>query len=1020
VFLTNQTQLRFIKKSFLFLSFLIQISGSSYFYAQNPSQIDVLTTEQGLLFREVISIEQDKNGFMWFATSQGLNRYDGYNFKAYNSDKNNPYFIEEDKITGNTFLDKEASIFWFLGNDKLFALDIVTDHLIAYDTKHNIKGKVLAIHKNIDGGLWIITDDFWTNQRGGSKQYLQKFENGKFQVVASIPRNNRGFVHLLSDANGFIWWNTTNGNRKYSREGDFIEEFDLDCYDFFGSNMHFVTSFFDSKNNHYYFPTSLGGVQILNENSNDSKRVLDINNKIINALEDNQNHIWFYGSKSLYRMNPKGEFINYTHLLQDRLDYSSIIDLFLDSNNLLWVATDNGLFKIRIGEQLFSAFFNSEKQGWGNTMRGIFEDNKGNIFSLCESANKIFYKSPNGKIDSLQLETVDGTRPNIQYAASFFVLNDAKTHAYTASKELLKIDLSSGKTKVYDAFTRNLRIYGPNPIIKLSNGNLLFGYTLSRLVMFNPETETTEIVFKNTRELTDIEPLTFIEESNEKNIVWIGTQNNGLLKVNLNGNIEKVFHIDSKPSLSKNNILVIEEDIDGSIWVGTFGGGLNHISADETTIRKFTKSEGLPDNNIVGILTDQNNNLWLSTYNGVSYFRKKKETFQNYFTEDGLTHNEFNYASFFKDSKDNYYFGGMNGVNRFEPGNFQDKIKTSNLKLLKISGYNSNKKENYSIDLSELDSSTIEISPYVQYFQVNWTMPSYFHNEKNTYSTILEGYEDQWIYQGNTPYIRYNKLPAGEYILKIKGADSRGNEANAILSIPITVKQVFYKSWWFITLILLCFLGITYAIFKWRLRQLLAIEQLRTRISSDLHDDVGSLLSGLAMQTELMEMNATQEDKFKLQKIAGISRRAISQMRDLVWSIDSRRETVGDLIERMQELAEELLLPRDISFKIDSSSLKKRNKKVSSQVKQNIFLIYKEAITNVLKHSDADYFNVIIANNLKGSSIIIHDNGKSKESYKSTGFGLDNMKMRAKAIGGTIEFDKKDGFTVILNLPFTI
>jgi hypothetical protein len=166
----------------------------------------------------------------------------------------------------------------------------------------------------------------------------------------------------------------------------------------------------------------------------------------------------------------------------------------------------------------------------------------------------------------------------------------------------------------------------------------------------------------------------------------------------------------------------------------------------------------------------------------------------------------------------------------------------------------------------------------------------------------LEGFEDRWFYQGNTPSIRYNKLPAGDYELKVKASDSRGNESANILSIPIIVNQIFYKRWWFIALVILLLFGLMYAIFRYRLQQALAMERLRTKISSDLHDDVGSMLSGLAMQTELMELNASEADKSKLQKIAGISRNAISQMRDLVWSIDSRRETTNDLIERMQEL----------------------------------------------------------------------------------------------------------------------
>lgn len=989
-------------------------------FAQNPSQIDVLTTAQGLMFREVITIEQDTDGFMWFATPQGINRYDGYDFKIYNSDKSNPHFIEEDKITGSTLFDKAANMYWYLANDKLFTLNLDTEIVTAYNEQQNINGKVLLLHKNHDGTIWIVTDDYWESKEVASKQYLLRYKNNRFEEVASIPRNNRGFVWLDSDAEENLWWSTTNGTRKYTGAGTFIAEYDLDCYDFFGATIHFVRSYIDSKNTHYFFPKTQGGIYTLHETTRETKLLFDVTEKFNMGIEDHQEHIWFAGSQSLYRMDEKGRFTNYTDLLKSRFDYSVINDLFIDANNLLWVATDNGLFKIKIGEQVFDTVFTSQKKGWGSTMRGMFEDNKGTIYGLCESAGQLVYKTPTGSVDTLHLKTDTKEQPKIQHAASFFVVNDEKTFAYTASQELLKINLSTGHVKQYKKFVPNLTIYGSNPLVKLSDGRLLFGYTLSKLTIFDPETEASEPVFKDIDSYTEIEPLSFLKQSKQKNIVWVGTQDNGLLKLNLNGSIENVFTINSTPSIRKNHVLVIEEDLDGSVWVGTYGGGLHYISADGNTVKNFSKSDGLPDNNVVGILFDETDNLWLSTYNGLSYFNKKTETFQNYYTEDGLSHNEFNYSSFFKDTKGTYYFGGMNGVSSF---NSKQVVRNETLPCLKFtgySGYNSRSKKSYEVDTSTQETTAIEISPYDQYFQINWTMPSYFHNDSNVYSTTLEGYEDRWFFQGASPSVRYNKLPAGTYVLKIKGADDRGNETSSILSIPILVRQVFYKKWWFIAFIILLNAALVYALFKWRLQQLVILERLRTKISSDLHDDVGSLLSGLAMQTELMEINASPEDKSKLQKIAGISRYAISQMRDLVWSIDNRRSTSNDLIERMHELAEELLLPRDISFTINSEGAAQRNKTLTPQIKQNLFLIYKEAITNLLKHSDASHLQITIANQTKGCLFKIKDNGTIKGNYSSTGLGLANMKLRAEAIGGTITFETTDGFAIVLKLPFNL
>lgn len=988
-------------------------------YSQNPSQVDVLTTEEGLMFRDVQAIAQDSSGHMWFGTSQGLNRYDGYHFKTYNSDKKNPNFIEEESFTAEMIMDGAEDALWFMANDRLFNLHISTDKIKEYSEAQNIQGKVLRLLKTSDNSIWVITDDYWKNQSQDSKQYLQKFEGGNFRVMASIPRTNRGFSSLVQDAEGFLWWSTPNGTLKYNTDGILMASYDMGSYERFGSQMHYVISFFDHNNTHYYFPHK-GGINVFDEKTQSSKQVLDVENEFGYAIEDNQHHIWFGGLQTLLRMSPKGEFVDYSEILKTRFDFTKINRLFIDANNLLWVATNNGLFKIRTDKQMFTNLFKSNKNGWGNAMRGVFEDSHGAIYAHCENEGILLFQDLDGKIDTLKLHTESKNKIELQYAASFFVTNKAKNKVFTVGKTMYKIDLETGETKCYDQFIPNLKVYGPNPMIRLRDERLLFGYTFSRLVLFNTETEAHELVFKNKSDFTEISDLTYFFQNHEENMVWVGTQNDGLLKINLNGTVVQRFSINTTPSISKNRILVLEEDTDGSLWIGTYGGGLNHLSADGKTIKKYTKAEGLADNNVVGIMRDEQNNLWISTYNGISYFDKQSDQFQNFYVEDGLSHNEFNYSSSFKDSKNNYYFGGMNGLNSFKT---EEVFKTSeqfNLRLTKISGYNSKLKSSFSSDYSYFKNKEVEISPYDQYFQVDWTMPNYFNNKKNTYSTKLEGFEDQWFYQGISSSIRYNQLPAGDYVLKIKGTDSRGNKAASILSIPITVQQIFYKKWWFIALVLLVIIAIMYSIFRYRFQQALAMERLRTKISSDLHDDVGSLLSGLAMQTELMEINANEADKFKLQKIAGISRNAISQMRDLVWSIDSRRETIGDLIERMRELAEELLLPKDISFHIDSSHIKNPTKKLPAQTKQNVFLIYKEAITNILRHSDATNVNINITNNSKGCHFIIKDNGSEKECYKSTGLGLSNMAMRAKKLKGSLKFQKENGFGVHLYLPFNM
>ncbi len=989
-------------------------------FAQNPSQIDVLNTADGLLFRDVSNIAQDSKGLMYFGTTQGLNRYDGTNFKAYTSDTKNPFYIKEDFIKANMVYESSKNALWFMANDELFQLLLTEDSIINYTQKHNLKDRVLDVFKAKDNSIWVVTDDYWEVKTDSSKLYLQKFENDAFHVMATVNSDKRVFSQVSIDADGFIWWTTTKGTNKYSSNGELLEHVKLDAYNWSNDTIHYVPSFFDSNNTHYYFPNSTGGIAIFDTETKTHKTILKTDVVFRHAIEDHNKNIWFSSDTSVYKMDSKGNFTDYSNILKSSFDFSIISCLYVDQTGLLWGSTDNGLFKIKTEEQRFRTLFKSEKVGWGHSMRGIFEAFEGRIFSLCENQHKLWYSTKTGISDTLALKNAQGKPITLLYDANFLVTDQTKTKAYTTANGLSEIDLKTGLTTTYNKFTSHTNVNGPNGLLRLNSGKLLFGYTFEHLTIFDPNSKKSKPVFNSKVLDSNIRDIRIFEKSRNQGQVWLGTRNDGVIKINLQGEIVTSYNQNTIPEFGNYQVLSLLEEDDGSLWVGTYGGGLKHISVDGKLLNYYTTENGLPNNNVVGILKSENHTLLISTYDGLSIMDIVSGEFQNFYTEDGLSHNEFNFSSFFKSSDGLYYFGGMNGVNVFDPKQLKKAMTPPDIEFLSFSGYNSKTKDYFEADYAQTEFSRLEISPYDQYFEIHWSLPSYFQNNKNTFSTQLEGFENRWFYQGNATSIRYNQLPAGDYILKVKGTDYNGIESASVLSIPITVRQIFYKRWWFIGLVLLVVSVLVYGIFRYRLQQVVAMERLRTQISSDLHDDVGSMLSGLAMQTELLEANASEKDKIRLHKIGNISRNAVSQMRDLVWSIDSRRETVAHLIERMQELAEELLLPKSITFDINSKSIKNRDKKIPAQIKQDIFLIYKEAINNVVRHSNATHVQIEIINTTKGCNLTVQDNGSKKESYQSTGLGLSNMKMRARKLKANLTFSAENGFAIHLELPFHI
>lgn len=310
----------------------------------------------------------------------------------------------------------------------------------------------------------------------------------------------------------------------------------------------------------------------------------------------------------------------------------------------------------------------------------------------------------------------------------------------------------------------------------------------------------------------------------------------------------------------------------------------------------------------------------------------------------------------------------------------------------------------------------IQISPYDSYFQLTWTLPNYFKPEKNRYYVWLEGLENDWSYIGNIPTVRFHKLPAGDYVLHIKGADSKGNWSVSELSVPIHVNQIFFRTWWFISACILVIGFLIYAFARYRLQRLLEMERMRTRIAGDLHDEVGSMLSGLAMQAEIMELDQEKSDRARLHRISEISRLTLSKMRDVVWSIDSRRDQVKDLLDRMRENAEEMLTPRDIIFQFELGELP-LEKKLPVDVRQHLFLFYKEAINNIAKHSNATNVSIRFGQFADQFELSVHDNGTTiATTISSSGFGLQNLEMRAKKLGATFLLNKEDGYKVGLRM----
>lgn len=215
-------------------------------------------------------------------------------------------------------------------------------------------------------------------------------------------------------------------------------------------------------------------------------------------------------------------------------------------------------------------------------------------------------------------------------------------------------------------------------------------------------------------------------------------------------------------------------------------------------------------------------------------------------------------------------------------------------------------------------------------------------------------------------------------------------------------------------LLFACLLGVIYRIFQNQQAKL--VEELRTKLSADLHDEVGSVLSGIAMQAELLEISLDEEHKTPLQKLAVMSRQAMAQMRDTVWALDARKDNWGGLVDRLHDHAAELLEPKQIAFTLEIQGIN-RQKPLSPDLRQHLYLIGKEAITNAAKHSNGDQLQILLLQQGDLLEMFIQDNGELAQSSKraDSGLGLSNIRLRAKELGAQLSIQQSNGFGIALS-----
>lgn len=412
--------------------------------------------------------------------------------------------------------------------------------------------------------------------------------------------------------------------------------------------------------------------------------------------------------------------------------------------------------------------------------------------------------------------------------------------------------------------------------------------------------------------------------------------------------------------------------------------------------------------------------IWIGNKLGIAYHNFNSQlTFQVSSSEGIDTKGAVNVLKKMTDG--NLVAGTNNGLYKFHPDslllNYLETVENKKESYLNLTTYSyvSGKTDSL-ISLSGVYNSKhkIELNYNDKLLSLEFSLANFSQPDLHKYQHWLEGYENGWSKSTNENRVSYSSLPAGNYTFKVRGNIGSGKWSTELLEVEITVKPAWYNTWWARILIIGILSLLIYAFLWNRYSQILRFEKLRSDISKDLHDDVGTLLTGIAMQSELLEKMVGNKNKHVANKIASKSREAMDRMRDTVWAIDSRRDTSSDLYDRILDYAHDTLLPKDIRLHLNTEDRTKEYK-LKPNIRQNVYLIAKESINNIAKHSDTleVFINLAIQNN--HLQLQIKDKG-SEQYNKSSGQGLSNMRQRALKIQADYSFAYNNGYITNLDL----
>ncbi|MGE5681505.1 MAG: two-component regulator propeller domain-containing protein [Bacillota bacterium] len=1037
---------------------ILVLSGFSY-SQRGFINFEHISIEQGLSQSSVNCILQDSKGFIWIGTADGLNRYDGYSFKVFRSNPLRQGSISDNGVTA-IYEDKEGNIWigtilgylnrfdrsteqftkYTLSSDSLFAGSGAMGNLAEYPltfSRFN-DNSITAIYGDRSGEIWFGT---WGKGLFKFDRYKKSFTNYSHNEKNPNTLSSNRVLSIIEDKSRNLWVATFGGGvnkviRIY-QTGQVKERLDFIHYvnvpeDDNSLSDNRVISVLEDRDGAIWAGTFGGGLNklllskagaFIPEKNNpdvkfirflrDDKKNSVSSNRIMRIIQDQFGQIWIatFGG-GLNRLDPVSQkFSVFKHdpLDPNSLSDNDIISLYEDRTGIVWIGTHlgKGINRYDRSRNKFLHYKNipDDKNSLSdNVVWSFAEDKDGDIWIGTYRGGLNRFDRRSKKFTYYKHDPKNPYSLSSNHVRSVYIDSRQRIWVGTYSAGLNLFDKKTGRFLNFRHKSEDPSSLSENQVLSIledKSGTIwigTFGGGLDKLV-YDVVKKTYSFVHyandpKNPESLSDNRIYKLFQDNSGH--IWVGTFGGGLCQFDpQTGRFTRYKHnTEDKTSLSENRVISIYEDKNGFLWIGTYGGGLNRFDAKTGKFTKITEDD-TPNSVIYGVLEDTNNYLWLSSDNGLLKVHMTDRHFVHYDMHDGLQSMEFSGGAYLKTRSGEMYFGGINGFNCFYPDSINEN---SHIPPLAISSF---KIFNREVD-GPKDKIVLESKH--NFFTFEFAALDYTNSEQNRYAYKLEGFDNEWHYtDASRRFASYTNLDPGKYVFKLRGSNNDGIWNEEGIEVPIVILPPFYKTWWFILFAFILVGGTVSYFIIGHVKHLLAIERLKGKVAADLHDSVGSGLTEISILSEVISSrlcDVPEDIKEKLHNINETSGYLIDNMSDIVWVVNPSRDTLYDLILRLKDTYSEIFNSLGVSFKVNNLELL-RSVRLPMEHKQNLYLIFKEGINNCLKHSGCK--NLVLDARLHGRrlELVLRDNGRGFDLKKiQMGNGLNNMRKRAKSIGG--------------------